>query len=61
MLCRKHIDPEAEPRDMNRIEMANHLALQELNQELNQIANLDGFDHDLQMVGENHAEGADPY
>lgn len=61
MLCRKHIDRDAQPRDMNRIEMANHQALEELNDEINQIANLQGFDHDLEIIGPNHAQGNDPF
>lgn len=61
MLCRKQIDPEAQPINLNRIEMANHQALQELNDEMNQIANFDGFNHGLEMVGPNHAVGNDPF
>jgi len=61
MLCRKQIDPEAQPINLNRIEMANHQALEELNDEMNQIANFDGFNHGLEMVGPNHAVGNDPF
>ena len=41
--------------------MANQQALEELNHEINEMDNIEGFNRRLEMLGENAAEGDDPF